>query len=370
MTRKANALTTARRLFRARRYTQTINFLEPQVFLFRQNGEYYYLLGMSCLYKGDYAGAASYLERANDIERNPRAVLGLAATSLRRRRTDKALEQYLEVLDLDPANRQATRALDWLRRVDPNEDIVDWYDQRIADFLPRRPIRVPAGVWIAAVAGTIALLVVFGSPTLVRVVERVSSTRFQRPGVELLDIRDEVVALDASAQDPRYQLSVAEAERLFREVGRLFNAGRDNRVRRELNRIALSNAGAALKTRAELVTDLLQEPDFTNFTDNYDLQTVRSELQLHAGVFVRWSGRATNVVVGEDTIGFDLLVGFVSGKILEGIVPVELDFAFLLEGNRSVEVIGAIAPDPTVDGGLRLRGSQIRLLAPGETPES
>ena len=119
-----------------------------------------------------------------------------------------------------------------------------------------------------------------------------------------------------------------------------------------------------------MVADLLQEPDFTNFSDNYDLQTVRDEPQLHAGVFVRWSGRATNVVVGEDTIAFDLLVGFVSGKILEGIVPVALDFAFLLEGNRSVEVIGAIVPDPTVNGGLRLRGRQIRLLAPGEIPES
>lgn len=370
MARKANALTAARRLFRARRYTQTINFLEPQVFLFRQNGEYYYLLGMSCLYNGDYAGAASYLERANDIERNPRALLGLAATSLRRRRTDKALEQYLDVLELDPDNRQATRALDWLRRVDPNEDVVDWYDQRIADFLPRRPVRVPAVVWVTFLAVMVALLVVFGSPALVRAVTRLSSARSARPGVELLDIRDEVVALDASAQDPRYQLSVAGAERLFREVGRLFNAGRDNRVRRELNRIALSNAGAALKTRAELVADLLQKPDFTNFSDNYDLQTVRDEPQLHAGVFVRWSGRATNVVVGEDTITFDLLVGFVSGKILEGIVPVALDFAFLLEGNRSVEVIGAIVPDPTVNGGLRLRGSQIRLLAPGEIPES
>ena len=370
MARKPNALAAARRLFRARRYTQTINFLEPQVFLFRQNDEYYYLLGMSCLYNGDYAGAASYLERANDIERSPHALLGLAATSLRRRHIDKALQQYLDVLDLDPGNRRATRALDWLRRVDPNADISDWYDERITDFLPWRTIRVPVGVWIAGAVAMGALLVAFGSPPLARVAERAFSPRFERPGAELLDIRDEVVTLDASAQDARYRLSTAEATRLFRGVGRLFNDGRDNLVRRELNRIALSNAGTALKTRAELVADLLQEPDFTNFTDNYELQTVRSEPQLHAGVFVRWSGRATNVVVGQDTIRFDLLVGFVSGQILEGIVPVELDFAFLLEGNRSVEVIGAIVPDPTVDGGLRLNGRQIRLLAPGELTES
>lgn len=370
MARKPNALASARRLFRARRYTQTINFLEPQVFLFRQNGEYYYLLGMSCLYKGDYAGAASYLERANDIERDPRALLGLAATSLRRRRIDKALQQYLDVLDLDPNNRQATRALDWLRRVDPSADISDWYDERIADFLPRRPVRIHGAAWIALAVAAIALLVIFAGPPVLRVARRVFAPRFDRPGAELLDIRDEAVALDAVAQDPRYQLSPNEAERLFREVGRLFNDGRDNVVRRELNRIALSNAGAALKTRAELVADLLQEPDFTNFADNYTLETVRSEPELHAGVFVRWSGRATNVVIGPDTISFDLLVGFVSGQVLEGIVPVELTFAFLLEGNRSVEVIGAVVPDPGTDGGVRIDGSQIRLLAPGELPES
>ena len=53
---------------KGRKFKAVVGILEPQVFKFRSSFQYYYLLGVSCLYSADINGADSYLNRASQLK--------------------------------------------------------------------------------------------------------------------------------------------------------------------------------------------------------------------------------------------------------------------------------------------------------------
>jgi len=83
--------------------------------------------------------------------------------------------------------------------------------------------------------------------------------------------------------------------------------------------------------------------------------------ELHNRAFIRWRGRIANIEIGTERIRFDLLVGYHTGQVVEGIVPVELDFAVLLDNTNAVEVIGWVDLDSS--RAIRVRGTAIRMLS-------
>jgi hypothetical protein len=180
-----------------------------------------------------------------------------------------------------------------------------------------------------------------------------------------LSLEPDESALDRDAV-ARYVLTEREIERLFDEMRENFQNHRDNLVRREVNRIALSNASEQVKLRASFLLDYLQEPDFTTFGDGFSYETVSSDPPLHDGTYVRWRGRIANLDVGEDVIRFDLLVGYETGQVLQGIVPVTLEFAVVLRNNDPVELIAQVV---STGGSIALRTTSIRVLPPGELSE-
>ena len=85
-----------------------IRLLEPEVFRYRENLEYFFLLGFSCLHTGDLGGAFSYISRANQLKDDDvNVILGLAAIHFRRAENESAIKRWLEVLELDPSNAMA-----------------------------------------------------------------------------------------------------------------------------------------------------------------------------------------------------------------------------------------------------------------------
>ncbi len=333
--------------------------------MYRDSYDYYYLLGMSCLYTGDYSGAYSYLRRALDIEENVNAMLGLGAALLRRRQTDQALRTYLDIIDIDNRNRRARRALQWLRGLDSPEEALEWFESnRVRRILPGIGLFVPR--WISvpvlgvAIAGLIFLLV-----PLVQPVVHDLFAPADREGSQFVTPADSEESLITPPNEERFQLTPREAERLLNRVGDYFNDRRDNMVRRELNRIRLSNASALIRERAEMIRSYLTEPDFTTLSDNFTYDEVSDDPALHAGVYVRWRGRIANLEVGESAITFDLLVGYHERRVLEGTVPARVQFAVLLDNDQPVEVIGRINQR---DGGAEfsLEITSIRRLNPSE----
>jgi hypothetical protein len=359
----AHGLRKARRSYRRRNFTLVINFLEPQVFMYRESYEYYYLLGMSCLYTGDYSGGYSYFRRALDIDERVDAMLGLAAVLLRRREMDKAIRAYLDVLDVDQHNRRARRALAWLRSMDDPDTVVDWFEsRRVRRILPRIGPFLPRWVSLPLGAVLVAAIVATAGPIVFDSIAGWFAPP-DREGTELLSTvgrRDQLVT---DVSEARYTFTDGEAARLLNRVGDYFNDRRDNLVRRELNRIALSNADAETRERALLLREYLTEPDFTTLRDNFTYQEVIDEPDLYDGVYVRWRGRVTNLEIGTDAIRFDFLAGYESRRVLDGIVPTRVEFAVLLENDQAVELIGQVEQHAQ---GIALRVTSIRTLAPAE----
>jgi hypothetical protein len=358
---KRNDLHQAEMLFAAKKYAQVISLLSPQIFLYRKEAKYHRLLGFACLYTGDFGGAYSYFQRARDISGSDiSTLLGLALVMLRRRKTTEALRLWLEVLDLDPDNRQAKKALNMAKILEEE----DWLDiiekRRYSPILPAHPRLIKRLIvrWGVAIL-VIAAISVAG----ILVSSRLLNPGDYRIGQELLDFELEDYSQGDYSRFATIILTDRELDAELQTVQRLFRQFRDNLVRYRGNRILLSNAPLDVKDRVALLLGQLSAPDFTDFNDNFSYSDVQQDPALYHGVYVMWRGRVANVITAEDRIQFDLLVGFESGRVVEGRVPVLIDFAAELQGGEAVELIGQLS---TRDGSLLIRGSSLRLIRGGE----
>lgn len=371
MRRPANlgtkALRKAHALFRRGKYPEVIRVLEPQVFLYRENALFYYLLGVSCLRTGDVGGAESYLNRASHIDdESVPVLLALAAVQVRRLRSDEALQAWLAVLEQDPKNRIAKRGLALLRETDSDAVLHEAIEgDRITRFLPAAGISFSRPLRLAAVAAAVALVAGLGvwlAPQLERRITDFRGPGDQRSGVELARLEREASELSTFEGQFRYVLTEAEIRESFARMGDYFNAFRDNLAMIEINRILNSNASPELKRRATLLADYIRAPGFAEFRDNASFAQVSREPWLYADSFVRWSGRISNLDIGEEEIRFDMLVGYETQRVLEGIVPVRLTFAARLAPAMAVEVIGRVS---VADDRLQeIDATSIRMIHP------
>ncbi len=335
------SLKTAARLFRSRKFSKVINFLEPQVFMYRDNFTFYYILGVSCLYTNDYGGAYSYLKRAAQL--NPednRALQGLAAVHLKRGEIGESIRLWLSVLDVDPNNNKAKRALALLRKNSTDErfDILN-DPAKIKKFFPKPKanylrIIIPLSVLLLAAFLTAAFIYYFKNGA--------EDTDYLRPGSEQIKIKDSGNDLTDYSEQYRYVLTEDQIRNSFKTIGDYFNNYRDNLAMKEINRILHSNASPKLKERLLLLHEYIQTPDFTNFRDNFSYDEVSTEPYLYNNCFVRWKGKVSNLAVGETEITFDFLVGYHNQSVVEGIVPVRVPFAAKIENGDSIELIGEV----------------------------
>lgn len=337
-----SVLARGKHLYRKHRFSRVIAMLEPEVFQYRDNHEYYALLGLSCLHTGDFGGAYSYLKRADQLRPGDVEVrLGIAAVHLKRNETSEALRLWLSILDRDPKNRKAKRGLDAVRRAKDPESLYAFLESRAFQRLfPSPPFRVPAVVPVLAALIVAASLGYITYPQWRGVLEQAPAAA--RPGLAEITLPEEGKSLTDYEGVYRYVLSERDIQRTFKEAKALLANYRDNMARRELNRILYSNAAAAVKERAMLLVDYVQEPTFATMRDGFPYDAVSDDPLLHDGCFVRWRGKATNVVVSTERITFDLLVGYEDERVLEGIVPVYLRFAARLDPEFSVELLAQV----------------------------
>jgi tetratricopeptide (TPR) repeat protein len=152
----------ASRLLRRGKYGEAVQTLEPEIVRYRDHFQYYYILAVACLYLNDFGGALTYFTRAREIKmRFPAVLLGLAALHLRRGETDRAIDLYLEVRDLDPKNRTVTKALRVIRKHRGAENIFSWVESgNLRKLYPPRPR--PPFAWKRFIAAA-AVLAVLGA---------------------------------------------------------------------------------------------------------------------------------------------------------------------------------------------------------------
>lgn len=358
-----DVLRRAERLFSRRRFAEAIRILEPQIYRFRESFDFYHLLGRSCIRTGDIAGAYSYLRRAEQLRPGDAGVLQLMAAIYHRRgERERALETYLEVLEASPGDRWARRGLDQLQhefRDDAGAGGRRGGGQVAIDrLLPPLPFRVPAWLWIAAAAMFASVAVLAG----IRLLGQPAEEADARPGlaeVQLPGPDPEFVV--AGARAGPFTLTDAEVEEAFDSAKRLLGAYRENEARIEMNRILLSNATEAVKTRVRRLDAFFTVPDFSTIGESLSLTEVIAAPRLHEGVYVAWPGLVANVAVGETAITFDLLVGYHRREVLEGRVRVVVPFAHLIDNGEPFEVLGRVAVS---EAGLVLNAVSLHDLPP------
>jgi tetratricopeptide (TPR) repeat protein len=348
-------LTKALSLTRRGKYDDSIRLLEREVFRYQDSYSYYYIFALSCLYSGETGDAFAYFNRAKNIKkREVSPLLGLAALFLRRAETDRALDLYLEVQDIEPKNRIAKKALTVIRKYGGTEDFNTWLNQdKLRNFyppLPRAGISVKplpfiiAGIIIAAVTG-----IIIGYKKL-PVLQR---NGMQQSGLQKTDLENPV----ETGGVYRYIFTVGEVVSQYNKARRLFNDHHDEAAKRELNRIIDSNASAAVKSKARLLFEYMEKepPGFDTIKDKFSYAEVSADPLLYRDCYVLWRGSVANVKMFPDSVVFDFLVGYDTRTVMEGAVTVEIDFPAEINPAEAMEVLGKVMP--LSQGKFKLKGT-------------
>jgi tetratricopeptide (TPR) repeat protein len=353
-----SVLTRARQLFRRRRFSQVIRLLESQVFRYRNNAEFYALLGSACLHTGDFGGAESYLRRAEQLNEDDLTTqLGLGAIAFKRGQTEEALKNWLKVIDLDPGNRKARNALSALRKdVNWEGEVVNTGAIKIKNLLPAVPLSPWA--WVAPLL-LLCLAAVLAAGYFF-VLPRIPPRRQPRPGVEQIVLSSgQPLTAESLQEQSTLTLNENQIADTFATIKEHLLDYRDNLAIREINRLLRSNASVYVKEKARLMKTFVQDPDFSTVKDPFPYLEVRSDPSLYADCYVVWRGKVANVRIGENRITFDLLVGYEDETELLGLVPVSLGFAAAVENGQGIEVLGKVRAE---EEQIRLQGISLHRL--------
>ena len=315
----AKSLGEARGLFRARNFAEVDpGSRSPILFQYRENVEYFRLLGFSCLQAGDFGGAFSYISRAWQLKDDDvNVILGLAAIHFRRAENESALKRWMEVIELQPNNPVAHRGLDLLRKGMTADDLQLFIETgKIKSLYPPLERRAPVGAILIVLLCVLALGgVAYGAYRLSQ--PKLSSNR---PGVSVIEIPNGLPSLVDTGSDFTYVLSEREVQQLFAKVKNDLLAYRDNMAAMDANRILLSNAAPAIKERARLLKGFVTQASFDTLRDAATYTAVRAQPALYDACSVQWRGKIANLKISKDAINFDLLVGYDQEKELQGIV--------------------------------------------------
>ena len=352
-------------LAKKRNYEDALTALKYEEERYYGSFKYYYLYGIICLYAGNFAEARENFNLARKIKMNdPNLNLGFAVLCLKRMDTVQAVHYYLEVQELDKNNRIAKKALAVIRKYSAGEALSEWVTENLSTLFPPIPASVITSKTIINIALilTVAAVIFLG----ILIIAKAQPNPFKRNKRPTADFvlsnqeRRESVQVDGYY---RYILTRDQAINYYDKALSLFTSYRDEEAKKSLNRILESNASEGLKSRARLLMDNMQVPGFDNFkkADNPALADVRSEPFIYKNVHVIWKGMATNVAVTDEGTTFDLLVGYDTRKVLEGIVPVIFFSPLSINTEKPLEVLGKITLNASSDikSDIRLEGVAI-----------
>nr|WP_318711026.1 hypothetical protein [uncultured Treponema sp.] len=295
-----------------------IRFLENCEEEYEDVLDYYVTFGIAYLYS-DIAGKASEMFRkARELSvTNITLLLGQAVVFLSRGEVNRAVQYYLEVLEMDPNNTTAKKALEFIRVDGEYESIVKMRETgELSKFYP------PLGINPNAVRNVIVVGLCLGAicSFLVTVKPKVRKTPVLKNTIEqkFSLSEDELLnAVQLNAQEGEFPVTMTtkEIQMAFNDAKRYFVASRDNACQVELNRIVNSNASIHIKQKAQSVMDLLQEPGFDSLKDNYSYSQVAANPSNYLDCYAIWDGMITNSIFYEDgSWKCDLLVDYIPSE--------------------------------------------------------
>ena len=353
-----NAIDQAIYLMRCRKFAEAISVLNSRRKNYEDSFDFHYTLGLAFLYAGDTGSASINFNRAREIRiKDPNLLLAQAAIFLRRGETDRAVQYYLDILDFEPQNKDAGRALFFVREHGDYEKICRCIDDGSIEICypplgsnPRHIRNLILALVFGALAGCLAVL--FWPKNHFAAKGRADLSSL------MLTVSENANATEENSDNFKFNLSANEIKSSYNSAAKYFQEFRDNAAQRELNRILNSNATRSIKQKCREMMGYLRAPTFDSLKDNFSYEQVASQPELYLDCYVDWSGRVSNSVQGEDSYACDLLVGYEDMKNVEGIVRVEFDFLPIpqIDSSLPVRVLGKVS----VSGGkLILQGRSV-----------
>ena len=226
------------------------------------------------------------------------------------------------------------------------------------DAATRNRLIVFTIMMIALIA--VVLSIEFMNPRTSPSMARPGVAHSQRPGFAQARLQSSIQLVQAGGQF-RYVLTEQQIRNTFNRMRTDFAAYRDNLAQREINRLLGSNASEAVKEKAHTLESYLAQPNFATFRDPFSYQEVAKDPYLYGNCYVDWKGMVSNLRITTKEITFDFLVGYNEQKVLEGIVPVTLDFAADIRTAMSLELLAQVK---TSGDHIVLRGISVHQLMP------
>jgi hypothetical protein len=361
---------------------------------------YMYMLGLCRLHLEDVVGAYDCFRRAAALGSQDAAVrcgilLGIAAIPARRGETKRAVEYYLQVLDIEKDNKTAQKGLALIRRHTRDDTFSAWAEAGRWKRLIPRPLKLPPRVaahrfFARAVKPCVIIVIVLAAGLAawgvlrkvdIRAVTTAAVTRVKdggigalfkgdagqkggRPGLAQSKLSEGERAAPVNLKGSfLYVLTDKQVLNAFSKARGLFTDYHDEAARVELNRILCSNASDTIKAKARLLEGFLETPSFTNLKDKFDYKTVAKEPALYRGCGVVWRGMLTNVKAEANATDFDLLVGYDTKTVLLGTVHTHFDTAVPVNSEKPFEVLGTVQPGgASGDGKISLKGLAVHEL--------
>lgn len=339
-----DVLDVAKTFMRRRQFDKAIKMLDSKADIYVGNFEYYVLFGIACLYIGDTGPASNAFQCARKIKiSDTNLLLGQAALFLRRGDTDRAVQYYIDIIENDPENKTALKALEFIRTKGDYNTICKWVDTgKIEEFYP------PLGVSPVMIAGIIfpVIACVLGVLLVTKLFPLSHLEQGKRadltPYVLSVSETQNAQEVDMSSGAYNYILSSKQITDSYDKAMRYIQQYRDNLCQIEINRILCSNASVSIKTKARELMKYLEEPSFDGIKDSPTYKMVAKEPLLYLDCWVSWSGRVSNVIENETGYYCDLLVGYENMENVEGIVPLHFTVIPTIDTTKPVQILARL----------------------------
>lgn len=326
----------AQRLFAAKRYSQVIRLLEPQVFRYRENFDFFYMLGISCLQTNDYGGAFSYLRRSLSLRPlDENTLLALAVVHLKREEIQDALRNWFSVIDSNPDNKIALKGIKMAKRFTEESAAMLFENGRHLKLIPVKQLNI---VPVMGILVAVFALIALSGFIISRVADLPGEKRDIGVDLGIGKIENYVQNPDSAY----YILTESEVIKTYKLAYKYFRKGQDNYARRELNRLMLSNASQGIKNNAKIMINYVKVPDFTNLETDFSYFDVMEDPVLYDGCYVLWKGKNSNLDITDERIAFSFLVGYHTGQQLEGTVTCISNKGLNIHKGEAAEILGQV----------------------------